>query len=101
MHIRLYVLYVKSLIGGVPRMGSRVPFALLPFGIHIYLSNKVLIIPIQVGSIAQFVNIPIVFYLLLSTFIYFIYFYLFLSTFIYFTQVQSAFVTVIHTRLYN
>ena len=44
MHIRLYVLYVKSLIGGVPRMGSRVPFALLPFGVYIYLSNKVLII---------------------------------------------------------
>ena len=42
MHIRLYDLYVESLIGGVPRMGSRVPFALLPFGI--YLSNKVLII---------------------------------------------------------
>ena len=41
MHIRLYVLYVKSLIGGVPRMGSRVPFALLPFDIYIYLSNKV------------------------------------------------------------
>ena len=37
MHIRLYVLYVKSLIGGVPRMGSRVPFALLPFGIHIFI----------------------------------------------------------------
>ena len=46
MHIRftLHVLYVKSLIGGVPLMGSRVPFALLPFGIYIYLSNKVLII---------------------------------------------------------
>ena len=46
MHIRLYVLYVKSLIGGVPCMGSRVPFALLPFGIYIYLSNKVLIIAV-------------------------------------------------------
>ena len=36
---RLYVLCVICLIGGVPRMGPRVPFALLPLGI--YLSNKV------------------------------------------------------------
>ena len=43
MHIRLYVLYVECLIGGVPRMGSRVPFALLPFGIYTY-PNKVLMI---------------------------------------------------------
>ena len=50
MHIRLYVLYVKSLIGGVPCMGSRVPFALLPFGIYIYLSNKVLIIIILLAA---------------------------------------------------
>ena len=28
----LHVLSVVSLIGGVPRMGPRVPFALLPFG---------------------------------------------------------------------
>ena len=38
-HFRLYVLCVVCLIGGVPRMGPRVPFALLPLGI--YLSNKV------------------------------------------------------------
>ena len=38
-HFRLYVLCVICLIGGVPRMGPRVPFALLPLGI--YLSNKV------------------------------------------------------------
>ena len=38
-HFRLYVLCVICLIGEVPRMGPRVPFALLPLGI--YLSNKV------------------------------------------------------------
>ena len=31
----LYVQYVECLIGGVPRMGPRVPFALLPLGIFI------------------------------------------------------------------
>ena len=30
-----YVLYVECLIGGVPRMGPQVPFALLPLGIFI------------------------------------------------------------------
>ena len=36
-HFCLYVLCVICLIGGVPRMGPRVPFALLPLGIYIYL----------------------------------------------------------------
>ena len=31
----LYVLYIECLIGGVPRMGPRVPFALLPLDIFI------------------------------------------------------------------
>ena len=37
MYILLVLSVVVSLIGGVPRMGPRVPFALLPFG----QSNKV------------------------------------------------------------
>ena len=35
MYLLLYVLNFVCLIGGVPRMGLRVPFALLPLGISI------------------------------------------------------------------
>ena len=43
MYLSLYVPYVVLLTGGVPRMGPRVPFALLP--LDIFILNKKVNIP--------------------------------------------------------